>query len=71
MENSSDQILSPVFNKNDKSFVHNLNNFIEEELELLENGPKNNNVLLKEKYLIYKQAFGKVINQRYNVIVTI
>lgn len=62
MENSSDQILSPVFNKNDKSFVHNLNNFIEEELELLENGPKNNNVLLKEKYLIYKQAFGKVVS---------
>lgn len=61
MENSSDQILSPVFNKNDKSFVQNLNNFIEEEIELLESGPKNNNLLLREKYLIYKQAFAKVI----------
>jgi hypothetical protein len=54
-------VLSPVFNKNDKSFVSNLNNFIDEELLLIDSSNKNNNIILKEKYLIFKQAFNKVI----------
>ena len=65
-------VLSPVFNKNDKSFVHSINNFIEEELSLLESSSQYSNVGLREKYLIYKAAFNRVVNyvQVYKSLLT-
>ena len=62
MDSSNERsVLSPVFNRTDKSFIFNLNNFIDEELALIESAHTDNNNLLKEKYIIFKQAFNKVI----------
>ena len=72
MEYSSDRtVLSPVFNRNDKSFVYSINNFIEQELDIFESNSINSNVALKEKYLIYKQAFSKVNKSAENLGKTI
>ncbi len=71
-ETRRSSVLSPVFNKNDKSFVHSINNFIEEELSLLESSSQYSNVGLREKYLIYKAAFNRVVNyvQVYKSLLT-
>lgn len=45
-------------NSNDKSFLFHLNNFIEEELFLIERDnsvPSN-----RERFIVFKQAFSKV-----------
>lgn len=46
--------------KNDKEFVINLNNFIEEELFIILKQSDQNNIS-KEKFLVFKQALNKVI----------
>jgi len=54
--------LSPVSNPADKGFVYSLNNFIEEELKIIDSSEKNENFLSKERYLVFRQAFSKVIS---------
>lgn len=43
---------------NDKSFIFYLNNFIEEELFLIERD--NSHSVNKDRFAIYKQSFSKV-----------
>ena len=63
MESSrSSMNLSPVSNPADKGFVYSLNNFIEEELKIIDSSEKNENFLSKERYLVFRQAFSKVIS---------
>lgn len=66
-ESGRSAVLSPLFNKNDKSFVHSINNFIEQELSVLDA-----NVGPREKYLVHKAAFNKVVNyvQVYKALLT-
>ena len=63
-EDRTTGVLSPVFNRNDKSFIYNINNFIENELLLLKTDYHKQHVfLLKEKFLVFKQAFSKVFKK--------
>ncbi len=61
-------VISPIFSKNDRSFLYSLNNFIEDELRLLQTGDQNQGIFLKEKFLVYKQAFSKVSMFRFDVL---
>lgn len=73
MESSrSSKNLSPVSNPADKGFVYSLNNFIEEELQIIDSSEKNENFLSKERYLVFRQAFSKVISyvQAYKSILS-
>ncbi len=62
------RVISPIFSKNDRSFLYSLNNFIEDELRLLQTGDQNQAIFLKEKFLVYKQAFSKVSMFRFDVL---
>jgi len=61
-------VISPIFSKNDRSFLYSINNFIEDELRLLQTGDQNQAIFLKEKFLVYKQAFSKVSMFRFDVL---
>ena len=56
-------VLSPILSQADKSFMYNINNFIQEELRVIESVSSNLDQasVLKEKYQVFKQAFGNVI----------
>ncbi len=54
------RVLSPMFSKNDKSFLFSINTFIEDELNSLQTVDQDQFYFGKEKFLIYKQAFSKV-----------
>ena len=60
MDSSRSGNLSPVSNPADKGFVFSVNNFIEEELRLIESNDSNENFLSRERYLVFRQAFSKV-----------
>jgi len=62
------RVLSPIFSKNERSFLYSLNNFIEDELRLLQTDDQNQAIFLKEKFLVYKQAFSKVSMYRFDVL---
>ena len=53
-------ILSPILNPSEKGFAFSINNFIEEELRLIDSNDKNEIFLSRERYLVFRQAFAKV-----------
>ena len=54
--------LSPISNPSDRSFVYNINNFIEDELRLIDSNENSENFLSRERYLVFRHAFSKVIS---------
>jgi hypothetical protein len=66
MESLTSDDETKTINNTDSDFLSYLNQFINQELLILERNDfsyKN-----KERYLIFKQAFSKVINQKNRII---
>jgi hypothetical protein len=68
MDSSRSSIsLSPVLNPGQKGFAFSINNFIEEELRLIDSNDKNENFLSRERYLVFREAFAKVKTFFYQI----